>query len=131
MKKKLLITVAVLLVLAFCIYKYMYKEHRDIATEKVTYSVSVDDIYTTFQVNEKAANAKYLDKTIEIYGKITNIDLQNKIITVDEKLLARFTNGLQSDLKLQNSIALKGRLTGYDDLLGEIQMDQCTIKQSN
>ena len=129
MKKKLLILAALLLLLAFITYKYMYQEHRDIATEKVTYSVSVDDIYTTFQVNEKSANAKYLDKTIEIYGKITNIDLQNKIITVDEKLLARFTNGIQSDLKLQNFIALKGRLTGYDDLLGEIQMDQCTIKQ--
>ena len=128
MKKKIIIIASVLLVLAFITYKYMYKSHRDIATEKVTYSVSVNDIYTTFQVNEKAANAKYLDKTIEIYGKITNIDLQNKIITVDEKLLARFTNGVQSNLKLQNFIALKGRLTGYDDLLGEIQMDQCVIK---
>ena len=124
MKKKLLILVAVLLVLTFITYKYMYKEHRDIATEKVTYSVSVDDIYTTFHINEKWADAKYLDKTIEIYGKITNIDLQNKIITVDGKLLARFTNGVQSDLKLQNFIALKRRLEGYDDLLGEIQMDQ-------
>ena len=55
--------------------------------------------------------------------------MQNKIITVDEKLLARFTNGVQSNLKLQNFIVLKGRLTGYDDLLGEIQMDQCVIKQ--
>ena len=129
MKKKIIIIASVLLVLAFITYKYMYRSHRDIATEKVTYSVSVDDIYTTFQVNEKSANAKYLDKTIEIYGKITNIDLQNKIITVDEKLLARFTNGIQNDLKLQKFIALKGRLTGYDDLLGEIQMDQCIIKQ--
>jgi hypothetical protein len=129
MKKKIIIIASVLLVLSFITYKYMYKSHRDIAAEKVTYSVSVNDIYTTFQVNEKAANAKYLDKTIEIYGKITNIDLQNKIITVDEKLLARFTNGVQSNLKLQNFIALKGRLTGYDDLLGEIQMDQCVIKQ--
>lgn len=129
MKKKIFVFAAILLVLAFVSYKYMYKEHRDIAAEKVSYSVSVDDIYTTFQINEKSANAKYLDKTIEIYGKITNIDIQNKIITVDEKLLARFTNGIQADLKLQNVIALKGRVTGYDDLLGEIQMDQCTIKK--
>ena len=127
MKKKLLIFVTVFIILAFIAYKILYKAHRDIATEKVTYSVSVDDIYTTFQVNEKSANAKYLDKTIEIYGKITNVDLPNKIITVDGKLLARFTNNVQSDLKVQNVIALKGRLTGYDDLLGEIQMDQCTI----
>lgn len=131
MRKRIIIVTASVLVLAFIAYNYMYKSHRDIATEKVSYSVSVDDIYTTFQVNEKSANAKYLDRTIEIYGKITNIDLANKIITVDEKLLARFTGKIPNNLKVQHQIALKGRLTGYDDLLGEIQMDQCTIKEQN
>ena len=129
MRKKIIIAIVTVIVLVFLVINYMYKSHRDISTEKVSYSVSVKAIYTSFQVNEKSANKKYLDKTIEIYGKITNIDLQSKIITVDEKLLARFTNSIPANLKLQNSIALKGRLTGYDDLLEEIQMDQCTIKQ--
>jgi predicted negative regulator of RcsB-dependent stress response len=128
MKKKITILVLLILVLALIGYNYMYKNHRDISAETVSYSVSVEDIYTTFQADEKSANAKYIDKTIEIYGKITNIDLQNKIITVDEKLSARLTNSVPANLKLQNVIVLKGRLTGYDDLLGEIQMDQCTIK---
>jgi len=129
MRKKVIIALVCFLVVAFVGYNYMYKSHRDISAETVSYSVSVDDIYTTFQVDEKSANAKYIDKTIEIYGKITNIDLQNKIITVDQKLSARLTNSIPSHLKIQNVIALKGRLTGYDDLLSEIQMDQCTIKQ--
>lgn len=103
MRKKILIALVCILVLAFVGYKYIYKSHRDISAEPVSYSVSVDDIYINFQANEQSANAKYLDKTIEIYGKITN-------------------------LALQNVVALKGRLTGFDDLLGEIQMDQCTIK---
>lgn len=127
MKKKIIIVLISILIVVFAIYNYLYKSHRDIAAEAVSYSVSVDDIYTVFQVNEKAANAKYLDKTIEIYGKVTNIDLQNKIITVDGKLLARLTKGVPTQLKPQSFIALKGRLTGYDDLLGEIQMDQCVI----
>lgn len=129
MRKKIIIAVVSILVLAFIAYSYIFKSHRDIATESVCYNTSVTDVYNAFQKNDSLANAKYLDKTIEIYGKITNIDLQNKIITVDEKLLARFTNSIPSNLKLQNSIALKGRLIGYDDLLAEIQMDQCTIKQ--
>ena len=129
MKKKVLIAVTVFLVLAFATYKYMYKSHRNISTETVSYSASVKEVYTAFQQNDSLANAKYIDKTIEIYGKITNLDLSNKIITVDEKLLARFTNSIPNTLKLQNSIALKGRVVGFDDLLEEIQMDQCTIKQ--
>ncbi len=129
MKKKILIAVTVLLILAFAAYRYMYKSHRDISTETVSYSASVKEVYTAFQQNDSLANAKYIDKTIEIYGKITNLDLSNKIITVDEKLLARFTNSIPNTLKLQNSIALKGRVVGFDDLLEEIQMDQCTIKQ--
>ena len=129
MKKKVLIAVTVFLVLAFATYKYMYKSHRNISTETVSYSASVKEVYTAFQQNDSLANAKYIDKTIEIYGKITNLDLSNKIITVDEKLLARFTNSIPNTLKLQNSIALKGRVVGFDDLLEEIQMDQCTIKK--
>lgn len=131
MKKKLIIVLASVFIVAFAIYSYLYKSHRDIATETVSYSISVDDIYIAFQADEKSANAKYLDKTIEIYGKVTSIDLQNKIITVDGKLLARLTKGVQPDLQPESFIALKGRLTGYDDLLGEIQMDQCVINDKN
>lgn len=131
MKNKLIIALASILIIAFGIYSYLYKSHRDIATEAVSYSISVDAIYIAFQADEKSANAKYLDKTIEIYGKVTAIDLQNKIITVDGKLLARLTKGVPTGLQPESFIALKGRLTGYDDLLGEIQMDQCVIKDKN
>ena len=129
MRKKIIIAFASILILAFIVYKYMYKSHRDIATETVSYTASVNEVYTAFQQNDSLANAKYIDKTLEIYGKITNIDLQSKIITVDEKLSARFTNSIPNTLKLQNTITLKGRVVGYDDLLSEVQMDQCTIKQ--
>ena len=129
MKNKLLITAVVLFALIVIVYNYLYKSHRDIATENVSYSVSVQNVYNSFKQNDSLANKKYVDKTIEIYGKITNIDLPSKIITVDEKLIARFTKNVPNNLKLKSFIVLKGRLVGYDDLLGEIQMDQCTVKQ--
>lgn len=130
MKKKIIIVVVfILLSVAFAGYKFLYKEHRDIASEDVTYTETVIQVFDAFQKDTQKANAKYLDKTIEISGKITNIDPQNKLITVDEKLSATLTNGVPSDLKPQKAIVLKGRVVGYDDLLEEIQMDQCTIKK--
>ena len=106
----------------------MYKSHRDIASEKVAFSKTVSEVFQAFITNDSLANKTYLDKTISVKGKITNIDLANKIITVDEELSARFTDKIPDNAKLQDSITLKGRLIGFDDLLEEIQMDQCTIE---
>jgi hypothetical protein len=129
MRKKIIIALILILGLSFATYQYMYKSHRDISSEDASFTETVAQVHSAFQKNDSLANSKYSNKTIEIYGKITSIDLQNKIITVDEKLSATCTNSIPNNLKPQNSITLKGRVVGYDDLLEEIQMDQCTIKQ--
>lgn len=129
MKKKLFYISLILIVIIFGVYKYMYKSHRDIASENAAFSKTVSEVFQAFKTNDSLANKTFLDKTISVKGKITNIDLANKIITVDEKLSARFTDKISGNVKLQDSITLKGRLVGFDDLLEEIQMDQCTIKQ--
>jgi predicted RNA-binding protein len=114
--------------MAVVVYNYIYQSHRDINNESVTYSVLVEDIYSEFIKNDSLANAKYLDKTVEVSGKITNIDLSNKVITVDGKLFASFKNKLKSDLKINQTIRIKGRLIGFDDLLEELKMDQCVLQ---
>jgi hypothetical protein len=127
MIKKGFILAFIILVIGFGTYKYLYQSHRDIAAEEANFTTTVQDIYTSFTENDSLANAKYLDKTIALRGKISNIDFSNKIITVDEKLSARFTDKLPENIKIQDSINLKGRLVGFDDLLEEIQIDQCTV----
>lgn len=127
MKKKIVIVIIILLALALIGYNYVYKNHRDIATETASFSISVNEIHTAFKQNDSLANKKYSDKTIEVHGKITNIDSVNRIITLDDKLLARYSNGKHQSINLQNTITLKGRVIGYNDILEEIQMDQCTI----
>jgi hypothetical protein len=127
MMKKGVVLVLIVLVVGFGIYKYLYQGHRDIAAEEANFTTTVQDIYTSFTENDSLANAKYLDKTIALRGKISHIDVVNKIITVDEKLSARFADKLPDNIKIQDSINLKGRLVGFDDLLEEIQIDQCTV----
>lgn len=127
MKKKVFYLLLFLVVVAFAGYQYLYKSHRDIASEDANFTTTAVEIFNAYTESDSLANAKYLDKVIMIRGQITNLDYSGKIITVDEKLAARFLANLSDKLKLQDSIVLKGRLIGFDDLLGEIQLDQCVI----
>lgn len=126
MKKKLLIFLIIFIVGAFLLYNYIYKSHRVIANEKVSYTLSIADLKQEFSQNDSLANNKYLDKTIVIYGKISSIDLSTNSIYLDNSLAA----GLKEKpigLKVSDSIQLKGRFIGYDDLLEEFKMDECNL----
>lgn len=110
----------------FLLYNYIYKEHRNIANETESFVVTVVDLKEDFSKNDSLANAKYLDKTIVIYGKITSMDLSNKMLMIDTSLAAVIKDN-NVELKQNDSIKLKGRFIGYDDLLEEFKMDECSI----
>jgi len=127
MKKRVLYLLAlILVVLAFIGYKILYKSHRDISTESASFSLSVKKIEHQFVENDSLANLKYADQTIEVYGKITNIDVASNNVTIDEKLEAALKEKI-SGLTIRQEITVKGRFVGYDDLLGELKMDQVSI----
>jgi predicted negative regulator of RcsB-dependent stress response len=126
MKKKLLIVCFFVIITAVLIYNYVYKSHRDISNEKESFAISVIDLKNDYRKNDSLANAKYLDKTIVIYGKITSLDLANRILSVDTSLSAIMKESGVS-INLNDSIKLKGRFIGYDDLLEEFKMDECSV----
>lgn len=126
MKKKLLIVCFFVIISTVLIYNYVYKSHRDISNEKESFAISVIDLKNDYRKNDSLANAKYLDKTIVIYGKITSLDLANRILSVDTSLSAILKESGVS-INLNDSIKLKGRFIGYDDLLEEFKMDECSV----
>lgn len=108
-------------------YFYIYKEHRDIATEEVSYDIAVPALFLEYQSNESAANAKYLDKTIVVSGKVSSLNKETQSMVLDEKLFATFLDKIPNTIEPNSQIKVKGRLIGYDSLLEEIKMDQCII----
>lgn len=124
--KKIVLAILILIVGLFVAYKYLYHEHRDIATETAAFSVSVNQLLKEFTEDETKANSKYLDKSIEIKGKITSVDATNKTIVLDEKVFVILINSLNA--KLNDEVSVQGRLIGYDSLLEEIKLDQAQIK---
>ena len=128
MKKKIiLIALFVIAVAAVSAYFYMYKDHRDIASEKADYAVSVKQLQGDYAKSDTLFNKKYMDKTIEVYGKITTVDAAENGIVLDEKLSVTFNDSAKKDVAVGKSIKIKGRLLTYDDILEEFRMDQASI----
>lgn len=127
MKKKIIALFFLILLVVIAAYLYTYKSHRNIATEQGSFTVLATTLFTEFQSNEAVASAKYLDKTIDVSGNISSIDYKSKSMVVNEKLFALFANEIHVTIKTNSAIKIKGRFIGYDELLGEMKMDQCVI----
>ena len=118
------IIVLVILVLGIITYKYIYQDHRNIATESADFKLTAQVIYNEFLINPVASEKLYLNKTMEIRGFISD---QNKTsITLDKNVFCQFTKGFEK-LVDSSQITIKGRFIGYDDLLEQVKLDQCTI----
>lgn len=124
MRKKIIIFVAVVIAAGAGLYFYAYKGHRDIAAEEADFQTTVAVLAKEFSENDSLANSKYADKTIQIYGKITSMDVPSHTIIIDEKLSATFSDSILPEANLQDEIKIKGRFVGYDDLLEEFKVDQ-------
>ena len=129
MKNKISIGLVVIIVLIFGAYKYIYQDHRDILSEEANYKVSVAGLINELNVNDSLTLKKYRDKTIELSGKITTIDNSTNSIVVDDKMNAVLSDSIPTNIKINQSIKIKGRFIDYDDLLEEFKMDQVSISK--
>jgi tRNA_anti-like len=125
MKRKWLFLLIILLLLALVGYKYIYQEHRDIKNEHAEFVVSSITISNEFSQNSTKAEKKYLNKTIEINGVISEINENN--LTLNNSVFCQFKNTINSTKYIEDTITIKGRCIGYDDLLEIVKIDQSTI----
>ena len=128
-KYKIIISLVLLVLVPVGVYLYIYKSHRNIATEEGSFRVTADKIFSEFQTNETKANAKYLDKTIVLSGEVSSIDFETRSMVVSEKIFASFSSKIPKTIQPKTEIKIKGRFIGYDSLLEELKLDQCIIAE--
>ncbi|MFI1743716.1 OB-fold protein [Thalassobellus sediminis] len=122
--RKIIIFIFIIL-LAIIGYNYIYQDHRDINSEQTDFSLTPTTILNEFSINPSASEKKYLNKTIEIEGNITEKNANN--LTLDNKVFCQLINNTQNTPVNNSPIKVKGRVIGYDDLLEQVKLDQCTI----
>ncbi len=123
MKKKIVLLIVTLGLVggAYFLYKYLYKDHREISNEEAAVELAAADLKQMFVDNDAQ---EILNKTVIVNGTITGIEGQT--ITLDEAvqsaLLITENAGNEGDI-----VAVKGRCIGYDDLFEIVKLDQSTI----
>ena len=123
MKKWIIIIVLVLI--GYLVYSYLYQDHRNIKTEQAVFIVSSIEINNEFSKSITQSETKYLNKTIEISGVITEIN--NIDLTIDSNIFCLLNDTLSKAIKINTKIKIKGRCIGYDNLLEQVKLDQCHI----
>ena len=123
MKKqvKIVITLVLLLLGVYFAYNYMYQDHRDIKEEKAVVLISASELVIYFNENN---SEKVLNKTVQVSGIITEIDAKN--ITLDDKVQCSFDAEIKN-LNLNETITVKGRCIGFDELFDVAKIDQSSI----
>lgn len=125
---KILGLLAVILIVSFLSMRYYAYNagKRDIQSEETAFAVSSKVIVTDFTSNTTASNKKYLEKPIAVSGTITSVN-DNEVI-LDNSVNCNFLTASNS-LKKDQKVIIKGRVVGYDDLLGEVRLDQCNLSK--
>ena len=127
-KKSVIFLIVLALALAgFGFYKfYLYKPARDVGSEGASYAVDAGRFVKEYAKDPATADTKYLNEVIEIKGKITAA--ADSLVTVDSLVVCGF-DGLPAKKEVGDAVMIKGRCIGYDELFGEVKLDQCTIKE--
>ena len=105
-----------------------YGGSRNIATEEAEFIIPSKVITAEFTADIANATLKYSDKTIAVSGKVTAVS--DSIVTIDNTIICNF-NIPDESIKTDQSVSIKGRLLGFDDLMGELKLDQCSINKNN
>lgn len=122
-KYSILVAMALITVIG---YNYLYKAHRDVENESARFALTASQIHSEFNNDPVISQKKYGNETIEISGLVS--EFNDSEVTIDDKVFCQFSEHIIKEEGLLNSkITVKGRFIGYDDILEQVKLDQCTI----
>ena len=124
MKKKIIIILLAIIAAITIGYNYIYKEARNISKETPEFIISSSTLKDELISNQDLVVKKYLDKTIQVSGEISHVD--KNFVILDGYITTQITS-IKAPLNIGEKIVIKGRFIGYDELLEELKLDQCTI----
>ena len=140
MRKNLIIKLSVLfIVMAVATVYFVYnKPHRNVLAEEAKFSLSLIEMNAEFLADEDAAYKKYFNQVVEISGTASSITKKNNehydVVLESNGIIANgelISTGNDVEAVINKEVLLKGLFIGYDNLLEEIKLSECSIKQSS
>lgn len=130
-KKTAIVIAGLLLAVSAGIYLYygvVFKEARNIESEMPDFSIAATKLLNDYNSNPEKADSLYLNKTIEITGKVTKET--DSVVILENTVFCLFTQKTKDRL-INSKVTVKGKCIGYDELFQEVKIDQCSINKQN
>jgi hypothetical protein len=120
MKKSILVIFLFFILTGSWIAYRMYnKPHRDPSTES-SIQITAIDLFRNYETNEVEANELYLDKVLEVSGKVTEITTNQEsmpviVLETENPMFAVLCTMENAELavKVDDLVKIKGICTGY------------------
>ena len=86
------------------------------------FSFSALNLSNQYKTDTSKADSKYLNKTMEIEGKVTEVT--DSTLVLDRKIFCKMNEKMTPNF-MNKQVNIKGRCIGYDDLFEVVKFDQC------
>ena len=127
--KFLWVFILVLIAGGIAVWFYLNKPNRTVANEKGI-EITAIQLVKDYQTNEAEANAKYLDKAIEVTGTVSQVDKNQEgkttvMISSEDPMTSVFCT-LKEDAKITagSSITIKGFCSG---MLSDVRIREAVV----
>lgn len=126
MKNKILVAFTFISLAAYLSYQYVYQEGVNVISEKTQFRLNSDSLYTHFSSNLDWANQTYSNQIIEVSGVVKSTS-KNLLILKPGIMCKLDSNTVISEIQLNDTIEIKGRCLGFDDLFEEVKIDKVIV----
>jgi hypothetical protein len=130
--KKIVVSILVLLCIGLVYGFYLYnKKTPSLENEKPDYTLTADELYTSFSTDEASAMEKYEGKILQVSGKVlmlTQTDsISNVVLNAEDALFGSVNcsfSTLKETLQKKENIVVKGQCQGY---LTNVILNNCVL----
>ena len=129
MKRIILPVIVALFMVAAIVYYLFNKPHRDVASEKALYAFGDTQLNLLLSTKFDSAFKILGDQPVEVSGTISSIEGDSNQLIILEGVVVQMQE-INADVTVGRVVSIKGRLTGFDDLFGEVKLDQGVIINS-
>jgi RecJ-like exonuclease len=135
MKKVWIILVIVLLLFFTILISYIFKSNKvDLKFENAEFVLNSNELSKDFESDESKANTKYLNKVVQVKGKVAEIinTQDNKVIIIlkDADMISGINCMIESgklpsgEIKVGEVLSIKGIVKGF---LDDVIIGNCVI----
>lgn len=134
--KKLILILLVLITLGAVGYYQWNRKTSSIAGTNAAYTTTSSELFAAFETDETTANTKFLNKVVEVKGKVRELKKESGgdiVLTLDGSdmfgVICRMDPGIavEDTSLVGKEVALKGVCTG---MLMDVVLVQCVFTES-